>query len=640
MKLLEASTIGNMKLKNKIIMAPMGAELGNFDVRTNAYYVARAKGGASMLMCTVVATEEIEGHSPAAVLNEDSFEGLKSLVQECHEYDSKVCLQVMSGAGLGGMAPGRTQPVAPSPMPIMPGMDYMFAEMSIEEIKLIHNAVIHTAILAKKAGVDCLEIHAYGGYLTDKFMSKRWNQRTDEYGGSFENRMRFLTEMIEGVKAELGDDFPLIVKFTPCHYLPVDSGYREMEEGLRIAKMLESMGVHALHVDAGCHDNWFLAMPPIYQQEMVPQMNSSQAIKEVVSIPVISHGRLENVAKAEAALENEWVDFVCIGRGLLADPEIPNKIAEYRTDDIRSCISCNEGCIARVASQPDYKSIECAVNPLTGYEGLKELTKTDAPKRILVIGAGPGGCTAAISAAESGHHVEIWEKTSQLGGNFQAAVMPTFKRDGGNILNYYRTQLNKLRIHVKYCMEATEEAILAYGADKVIWAAGGTPVRPSSIEGIMGNNVCLATDALRELCLVGDTIVVIGGGLVGCETAINYARKGKKVTIVEMADKLLPEPLFIQNMMMLTRMLDHPNITSMPSTKLVKIAKGFATVENADGKQEIPCDTVILAMGFKPNNQVYAALEGKMDIVNVGDSVQARKVYDAVHEAYDAILSI
>lgn len=593
-----------------------------------------------MLMCTVIGTEEIEGHSPASVLDENSFEGLKSLVEQCHEYDSKICLQVMSGAGLGGMAPGRLQPVAPSPMQIMPGMDYMFGEMSKEDIAIVQNAVIRTAILAKKAGVDSISIHAYGGYLTDKFMSKRWNKRTDEYGGSFENRMRFLTEMIEGVQAELGKDYPLIVKFTPCHFLPVEDGYRDMEEGLEIAKMLESMGVHALHVDAGCHDNWYMTMPPIYQQEMVPQMIAAQAVKEVVSIPVISHGRLENVGKAEAALENEWLDFVCIGRGLLADPELPNKIAENRTDDIRSCISCNEGCIARVASMPDYKSIECAVNPLTGHEGLRELQRTETPKRILVIGAGPGGCTAAISAAQAGHTVEVWEKGTQLGGNFLAACMPTFKRDGGNILNYYRTQLNKLQINVKYCKEATEESILAYGADKVIWAAGGIPVRPASIEGIMGKNVCVATDALRELCLVGDTIVVIGGGLVGCETAINYARKGKKVTIVEMSDKLLPEPLFIQNMMMLQVMLQHPNITSMPSTKLVKIGTGFATVENENGQQEIPCDNVVLAMGFRPNNEVYTALEGKVDIVNVGDSVRARKVYDAVHEAYNSILSI
>lgn len=640
MRLLEESSIGAMRLKNRIIMAPMGAELGDFDVRTNAYYVARAKGGVAMLMCTVVATEEIEGPSPASKLDESSFEGLQSLVKQCHDYDAKICLQIMPGAGLGGMAPGRTQPVAPSPMQVMPGMDFMYAEMSKEEIGIIHRAVMRTAILAQKAGVDCIEIHAYGGYLTDKFMSKRWNQRTDEYGGSFENRMRFLTEMIEGIQSELGNDFPLMVKFTPSHYLPIEEGYRGMEEGLEIAKMLESKGVHALHVDAGCHDNWYMAMPPIYQQEIAPQMISAQAVKQVVSIPVLSQGRLENISKAEAALENEWVDLVCMGRGLLADPEIPNKIAQYRTDDIRNCISCNEGCIARVANMPDSKHIECAVNPLTGHEGIRELKLTDNPKRILVIGAGPGGCSAAISAAEAGHTVEVWEKSAQLGGNFRAACMPTFKRDGEHILNYYRSQLNKLGIVVKYCKEATAESILAYGADKVIWAAGGTPVRPGSIEGIMGSNVCLATDALRELCLVGETIVVIGGGLVGCETAINYARRGKKVTIVEMSDKLLPEPLFIQNMMMLTGMLQHPNITSMPGTKLAKISQDSVTVESADGVQELSCDTVILAMGFKPNNGVYHELEGKVDIVNVGDSVRARKVYDAVHEAYNAVLSM
>ena len=640
MKLLEAASIGTMSLKNRIIMAPMGAELGSFDVRTNAYYAARAKGGAAMLMCTVVSTEELEGSSPASLLNEDSFDGLKALVEECHRYHTRICLQIMPGTGLGGMAPGRTQPIAPSPFPIAPGSPYQYAEMTKEEIGIVHRAVLQTAILAKKAGVDCIEIHAYGGYLTDKFMSKRWNQRTDEYGGSLENRMRFLTEIIKSVQSELGYDFPLIVKFTPSHYLPVEEGYRGMEEGLEIARILEAKGIHALHVDAGCHDNWYMAMPPIYQQEIAPQLRSAQAVKEVVSIPVLSQGRLENVSKAEAAIANKWVDFVCIGRGLLADPELPNKIAEYRIDDIRSCISCNEGCIARVAHFPDSKQIECAVNPLTGYEGIRELKKTEEPKRLLVIGAGPGGCSAAIAAAEAGHDVEVWEKSPQLGGNFRAACMPTFKRDGENILNYYRTQLNKLGVTVKYGMEATADKILSYGADKVIWAAGGTPVRPTSIEGIMGSNVCLATDALRELCIIGDTLVVIGGGLVGCETAINYARQGKKVTIVERAEKLLPEPLFIQNMMMLSQMLQHPNITAMPATSLVKISKDSVTVATIEGEQELVCDNVILAMGFRPNDQVYRELEGKMDIVNVGDSVQARKVYDAVHEAYEAVSSM
>lgn len=640
MKLLQEYSIGSLKLKNRIVMAPMGADLGSFDVRTNAYYVARAKGGAAMIMCTVLSTEELEGPSPASVLDETSFDGLVSLVEQCHVYDTKVCLQVMAGAGLGGMAAGRSQPIAPSPMPVMPGSDFMYAEMTKEEIKLLQQAVIRTAKLAAKAGVDCLELHAYGGYLTDKFMSKRWNHRTDEYGGSLENRMRFLTEMIQGVKAELGEQYPLIVKFTPSHYLPVEAGYRDMEEGLEIARILESLGVHALHVDAGCHDNWYMAMPPIYQQEIAPQMISAQAVKKTVSIPVLSQGRLENVGKAEAALDNEWLDFVCLGRGLLADPEIPNKIAEFRTDDIRSCISCNEGCIARVANLPDGKPIECAVNPLTGHEGLKELKKAESPKRVLIIGAGPGGCSAAIAAAEAGHQVEVWEKSPQLGGNFRAAVMPTFKRDGENILNYYRSQLNKLGVTVKYCKEADAESILAHGADKVIWAAGGTPVRPASIEGIMGQNVCLATDALRELCLVGDTVVVIGGGLVGCETAINYARKGKKVTIVEMSNKLLPEPLFIQNMMMLQTMLNHPNITAMPATKLSKITANSVVVESEAGVQELACDTVVLAMGFRPNDAVYKELEGKVDIVNVGDSVRARKVYDAVHEAYDAVLAL
>lgn len=637
MKVLEPIKIGNLELKNRFVMVAMGPELGNFDSRTVEYYLARAKGGASMIMTTVIATEAIDGHSPASTLTEESYNGFKEMVDKAHEYGCKICLQIMPGIGLGGKSADRAKPASASALPLYPGCEITFDELTKDEIKFIQGEVSRTVKLAKKAGADAVEIHAYGGYLTDKFMTKRWNIRTDEYGGSFENRMRFLNEIIDNTKRDLGDDFPIIVKFTPNHFLPVEAGYRGIDEGIEIAKMLEKKGVHALHIDAGCHDNWYMAMPPIYQQEMVPQMISSRIIKEVTSLPVISNGRLGDIGKAETAINNNWIDIAGVGREFLADPDFPNKVKENKTNEIRNCIYCNEGCIASVCEE---RSINCAVNPTTGYEGVKENKLTKDPKRVLVIGAGPGGCQAAIAAAQAGHDVEIWEKNDYLGGNFYNACMPPFKRDGIKVLDYYRTMIEISDIRIKYCKEATEEEILKYNADKVIYAAGATPIKPSSIKGIDKSNVTTAVDVLLNRALLGEEVVIIGGGLVGCETAIMLANKGKKVTIIEMAQKILPEPIFIQNLMMLNQLLQNSNISTKPSSKLISINDGSITVENNGKNEEIKCDNVILAMGFAPNNGIYNSLKDKIDIINVGDSIRARKVLNAVHEAYDAVLNI
>lgn len=637
MKLLQPVQIGNLELKNRIIMVAMGPELGNFDDKTVEYYVRRAEGGAAMLLTNVIATEEIEGHSPSSVLNEDSFAGYKKLVDRAHAYGCKVCIQIMPGSGLGLMAPGRQKPACVSALPLYPGSEMTYEALTIEEIKFIQGEVVKTVALAKKAGADAVEVHAYGGYLTDKFMTPRWNTRTDEYGGCFENRMRFLNEMIDGIKAAVGNDFPMIVKFTPCHYLPQEAGYRTIEEGIEIARMLEQKGVHALHIDVGCHDNWYLAMPPIYQQEAVLQLSASRKIKEVTSLPIISNGRLSDTDKAETALENGYIDIVGVGRGLLADPDFPNKIIEHKNDEIRSCIYCNEGCIKSVC---EGAHIRCAVNPMAGFETQKVLSKVEKKKKVLIIGAGPGGCQAAIAAAEAGHDVEVWEKQDHVGGNFHNACLPPFKRDGNKILSYYAVMMKKLEIRLKYCVEATKELVDGYAPDLIIYAAGALPVRPKSIPGIHMGHVVAATDVLQNKVPVGKEVTIIGAGLVGCETAIVLAEKGKKVTLVEMADHVLPEPVFIQNAMMLNQLLEHINITAKTSTKLMEIKEDHVLVQGSEREEDITCDTVVLAMGFVPNTDLYEALKSDYTIVNVGDSVKVRKVLDAVSEAYDAVLNI
>lgn len=637
MKLLQPVQIGNLELKNRIVMVAMGPELGNFDDKTVEYYVRRAKGGAAMLLTNVIATEEIEGHSPSSVLNEDSFTGYKKLVDRAHDYGCKVCIQIMPGSGLGLMAPGRQKPACVSALPLYPGSEMTYEALTIEEIKFIQGEVMKTVALAKKAGADAVEVHAYGGYLTDKFMTPRWNKRTDEYGGCFENRMRFLNEIIDGIKAEVGNDFPMIVKFTPCHYLPQEAGYRSIEEGIEIAKMLEQKGVHALHIDVGCHDNWYLAMPPVYQQEAVLQLSASRKIKEVTSLPIISNGRLSDTDKAETALENGYIDIVGVGRGFLADPDFPNKIMEHKNDEIRSCIYCNEGCIKSVC---EGAHIRCAVNPMAGFETLKVLNKAEEKKKVLILGAGPGGCQAAIAAAEAGHDVEVWEKQDHVGGNFHNACLPPFKRDGNKILSYYAVMMKKLEIRIKYCVEATKELVDGYAPELIIYAAGALPVRPKSIPGIHMGHVVTATDVLQNKVPVGKEVTIIGAGLVGCETAVVLAEKGKKVTLVEMADHVLPEPVFIQNAMMLNQLLNHTNITAKTSTKLMEIKENHVLVQCSEQEEDIACDTVVLAMGFVPNTDLYEALKEDYTIVNIGDSVKVRKVLDAVSEAYDAVLNI
>ena len=637
MKVLQPIDIGSLKLKNRFIMAAMGPELGNFDARTVDYYVRRAKGGASMILINTIATEAIDGHGPSAVLNEDSYEGFRSLVEQVHIYDCKVCLQIMPGVGLGGMGSGRMKPASASALPIYPGADITFEELTQEEIKFIQGEVFKTVNLAKKAGADAVEIHAYGGYLTDKFMTAKWNIRTDEYGGNFENRMRFLNEIIDGIQGELGKDFPVIVKFTPCHFLPAEYGYRTMEEGIEIAKMLEKKGVQALHIDAGCHDNWYMAMPPIYQQDAVPQLSVSKKVKEVTSLPVITNGRLGDIDKAEAALENGYLDIVGVGRQFLADPDFPNKVKANNTDEIRYCIYCNEGCIKSVC---EGESIKCAVNPLAGFEGIRILKKVENAKRVLVIGAGPGGCQAAITAAEAGHDVEIWEKKDHLGGNFYNACLPPFKRDGNKILSYYQNTIINLNIPIKYCKEATEESVLEYQPDIVIHAAGALPIRPQSIPGINMSHVVSATDVLQNNVYIGEEVVIIGAGLVGCETAVVLAEKGKKVTVVEMADQILPEPVFIQNSMMLHKLLENPNISFKTSSKLTGIQEKAVTISIAEQDEKLYCDSIVLAMGFSPDTKLYNTLKDKVTIFNIGDSIKARKVLEAVHEAYEAVLKI
>jgi len=637
--IVKSGNIGSLKLKNRMLMAPMGTHNGNMDAGTLEYFKTRLAGGAAMVLCNMMVSDKFEDTSASMTLDDENIGRFAEMCTYAHERGAKVCAQLMPGCGrTGGPCSKYGVPISASACSWLYAPQVPCHELTLEEIQILLDDFRVTATRVVNAGADAIEIHAYGGYLTDQFLTAAWNTRTDAYGGSLEGRMKFLLDMVRFSKEVGGIGYPVIVKYSPCHYLPEEYGFRGMAEGIEMAKMMENAGVDALHVDAGCYENWYYAMPCTYFQEMTPQMTSARAIRQAVKIPIITHGRLGDIAKAEAALETGICDFVAIGRALLADPELPNKVVEGRTEDIRPCISCNEGCIGQVCAG---KAVGCAVNPFCAKETDRKLKQNPYPKKLLVVGAGPAGCAAALMARQCGHTVEIWEKQNRIGGRVLAAAAPYMKQDMLALVEYYHTQLVKRQIPIRFMKRADEESIAAFAPDAVIWAGGGTPLLPTSIPGLELPHVCTAEDALRNLHILGSTMIVVGGGLVGIEAALHFARMGKAVTVVEMADSMLPKPPFTMNKMQLEGMLQISGIQLLSKTKLIEVKADRIVVENESGVQEISCDTVLMAMGTKPTEETVKKLGSICPVYCIGESAHgAADILTGVEDAYQVVSNL
>lgn len=631
--------IGTMELKNRMVMAPMGVTVGNMSPAAVEYFVERAKGGAGMIFCNIRASLSFESGTHSIFFNEQTETLFRGMAERCHEYGCKVAAQIMPGDGrIGGPSVRYKVPISASNCPWMHAPKIRCHGLTLDEIHELQDDFRKSVQAALRCGADCIGIHAYGGYLTDQFLTARWNTRTDEYGGSMENRARFLTELIDICKEEGGKDFPVIVKFTPDHYMQGE-GYRNIDEGIALAKLLVKCGADALHVDAGCHENWQNAMPPAGLQMMTLQSRSAKIIKAVVDVPVMTHGRFGDVQKAETALKDGVCDIAVIGRGLLADPDLPNKVVSGHPETIRPCISCNEGCIARVYNN---EVATCAMNPRCSHEdGSRDIPHTDKPKKILVIGAGPGGCMAALYAKQAGHNVEVWEKSDHIGGNALNACKPYFKRDMHRMIRFFERELTVNNIPVRYYQEATAELVREFAPDHIIWAAGGKPIIPRAIPGLDCPKVFLATEALSDCCDVGDRVVVVGGGLVGVEAALQMDMWGKEVACIDMAKTIPSEPGFKMNDMVMKMYMDRSHVRFLPNTKLVKVDGDLftcdVTVESKGEEQVIPCDTVLLALGFVPTAAQTEELEKIAPVSVIGDALRPRKIVYAIEDAYEAV---
>lgn len=632
--LFDKTYIGKMKLKNRVFMSPMGTTGeadGAYNIDAINYFMERAKGGAGLIItgANVVSTK----YEPRPCTELSDFhhvERLNMLIDRCHHYGAKVCVQLSPGLGRQQFTDPFTPPYSAGSVGSFWFPDLICKPFTKEDIQYLVGKVGYSASLAVMAGADAVELHAYGGYLLDQFQSKQWNNRTDEYGGSLENRMRFTLECIEAIKKNIPDTVPLLVKFTPDQRV---KGFRDLSEGIEMAKILEKAGVDALHVDTGCYEEWYQAITTVYSKPG-HKLDVQKAIKDVVSVPVLGDGKLFDPKLAEKVVNDGILDYVGLGHEMLADPHWVNKVKKNQLEDITPCVGCNECLLSGFSGKHYY----CAVNPTCYAEKEYALpADTGLKRKVLIIGGGPAGMEAAITAKRRGFEVDLWEKADKLGGTLWPAGGPDFKADVLKLITYLETQCHKLGVNISLNKAATKDNIKGLDYDRIILATGANPAMPP-IEGI--EKTVLATDYLTHQVTTGDNVVIIGAGLAGSEAACDLAGQGKNTVLIEM----LPDILALANHCLnndqhLRNMIKDRGVNVVTGAKVTKITDDSITYEKDGEVHTVSCDTVLNAAGFKPNNQLEDLLEEEYDdkVVVIGDAVAPRKILTAIHEGYHAI---
>jgi len=497
------------------------------------------------------------------------------------------------------------------------------------------------AATAKRGGFDGIQIHAvHEGYLLDQFAISMFNLRTDEYGGSLENRLRLAKEIVEEIKGRCGKDFPVTLRFSlksmikdwRVGALPgevFEEKGRDIEEGLAAAKLLESYGYDALDVDVGTYDAWWWNHPPMYQEKGLYRPYC-KLVKEAVGIPVLCAGRMDNPDMALEAIETGVCDIISLGRPLLADPDYCNKLRAGKRAQIRPCISCQEGCMGRIAT---YSLINCAVNPQAARERAYAYNPILRKKKVLIVGGGVAGCEAARVLAIRGHQPFLFEASDRLGGNLIPGGAPDFKEDDIALANWYTEELQRLQVPVTMGTKVTAEDIRRGDYDTVILATGAKPkIIPLGDD----THVYTASQVLLNEKDPGGRTVVIGGGLVGCETALWLAKQGKQVTILELLDQILlaNAPICKANKDMLTALLPYHGVEILTGAMAKGYQNGILTAQTSAGEQALPCDSVILALGFKEDNALYHEVEFDVpELYLLGD---AKKVANIMYGIWDA----
>lgn len=647
-KLFEPIRINKLQIKNRVAMAPMfqgglTEPGGAYSQRAIDYFEERARGGAGLIITGINRIDD--GVEKLAYLvpypNTFTKPNFKELVEAVHVHGAKVFFQLTPGLGRNTLMPG-VQPISASPVPSYFDPSITCRELTVKEIERLVNGFGDVAEILSAIGADGAEIHGHEGYLLDQFTTALWNRRSDKYGGSLKGRLCFPFEIVREIKKRAGKDFPVSYRYGLKHYLKsFDHGAipgeqfkelgRDLEESIEMAKLLEEEGYDALHIDAGgSYNSYYWAHPPMYMEHGVGLDSTIHRIKEAVRIPVMVCSRFDNPALAERVVQEKKADMIVIGRGLLADPYWPQKVSEGRVEEIRPCIGCDTGCQGRINTGG---VLACAVNPQTCRERMWELRPTRKGRSITVIGGGVSGMEAARVLTERGHKVTLYEKDKELGGHLIEASVPEFKKDLRRLLAWYTNQMKKLEIAVHTGVDVTQDLIKA--TDAVILATGSVPIIPD-LPGIHEPHVITATDAFLQKGKVGQKVVVVGGGLIGCEVALWFVQAGKKVALLEKFSKLMPFEIdHNANKEMLVDMLTYHNVEQRMDTALVEVLNGSVKIVGADLEvSTLECDTVVLAVGLKPVNSLEGKLSTKYRVFKVGDCQEPRLILNAVWDAY------
>ncbi len=655
--------IGTVQIKNRIVMCPMGGtaliENGRFHETAANFYIERAKGGVGLIVPGIAHITDMWGrggwlHEAMAA----NLEPLRRTMKTLHSYDCKLFMQI--GAGMGrvlsihsGMLPKDSDLVkamnAPSAgLPNVWCPERKHREITKKEIQAIIDSFIRSAKLAQEAEIDGVEIHAiHEGYLLDQFAVAATNHRSDEYGGSLENRLRFVTEIIKGIKAACGTDFPVTVRYSVASKMKgFNSGalpgeaYREfgrsLEESPQVAQLLEAAGCDALNADNGSYDAWFWAHPPMYMP-MACNLPEAMYIKNFVRIPVICAGRMEDPDISAPAVANGSIDAIGLARQMLCDPEWPNKVRDEKITDIRPCIACHNGCFGRLFAG---KGTSCALNPAAMQEEQYKIEPARTAKRVAIVGGGIAGMEAARICRLRGHDVTIYEKSDKLGGVFTSAAAPDFKEADKKLLKWYIKQITDLRVDVRFNTEATPETIKQSAPDAMIIATGAKP-KKIPVPGIEGDQVIEAIDLLLKKKTAGERVVVVGGGLTGCEIAYDLAREGKKVAVLEMMDDILKIPgLSAANGNMLRELLNHYQVEVYTSARLSQVTPSGVCFTVGREEKRIAADSIVLAVGYDSYAPLAEELGDGGELYTIGDAKQVGNLMDAVWAAYDVALKI
>jgi 2,4-dienoyl-CoA reductase-like NADH-dependent reductase (Old Yellow Enzyme family)/thioredoxin reductase len=628
--LFEPFEIKGRRLKNRIVMPALASFLieddGSITDKTVEHYKRRAAGGPAMVIVEAHAVSEEGIVSPhqARIFDDRFIEGLARIARVMKSEGALPAIQIHhSGRQTSGRVIKR-KPLAPSDLPC-PTISGEVEPLSLQGIQEIIVKFGDSAVRAVRAGFELIEIHGAHGYLINQFISKFSNIREDAYGGDTIRRARFAVDVVREVRRRVGEDFPISFKISAQEFVPGGLG---VEESIEILELLVSAGIDIVQVSAGNDATPEWICQPMFMDKAC-LADSAAKIKKALRIPVMTVGRINDPLVADAIIRDGKADLVCMGRGLLADPEMPRKAEQGKLDDIRICIACNT-CMESIFRKG---RVECLVNPTLGREKEMEMRPAETRKKVMIVGGGPGGLHAGWVAAIRGHEVHLYEKQSRLGGQLNLGSVTKYKKEILSLIDFHIKQVEKAGIHIHLNAEVTPETIQREKPDVVILSTGATPLLPN-VPGIDRPIVVELSEVMNGDPPAEKKAVVVGGGATGCEVAHHLAEHGSSVTIVEQLPKIALNLESITRKVLLKELRER-GVRFLTGRRLSRVEETGVVVTAEDGTETfVEADSVVVAIGNKPDNTLFEQIQSLgIPLYQIGDCLEPRSAKAAISEA-------